>query len=102
MGILSGNPFPDATPEFFAHMQSAFRAAVGGNVEVIRPFAMMSKVDVLRRGRDLPLELTFSCLRPIHERPCGCCNKCAERRRAFVEARVPDRTVYATEDACTK
>jgi 7-cyano-7-deazaguanine synthase len=96
MAPLEANPFPDATPEFFAAYQDVVNRAVSGHVRVSQPYLGLSKSEVLRRGRDLPLELTFSCIRPIAERHCGQCNKCAERRRAFVEAGLVDRTEYAS------
>jgi 7-cyano-7-deazaguanine synthase len=92
---LSANPFPDATPAFFAAYQDVVNRAVGGTVRIRRPYAELTKTDVLRRGRELPLELTFSCLRPVEGRHCGRCNKCAERRRAFADAGMTDRTEYA-------
>jgi 7-cyano-7-deazaguanine synthase len=91
---LSANPFPDATPAFFRAYQDVVNQAVGGAVQVSRPYATLTKAEVLRRGRDFPLELTFSCIRPVDGRHCGRCNKCAERRRAFAAAGVPDRTEY--------
>ena len=99
LGILSANPFPDATPAFFAGLQKLVNEAVGGNVAVRTPFAALSKAQVLRSHTGLPLELTFSCLRPTGETHCGRCNKCAERQRAFAEARLPDPTVYGS-NAC--
>ncbi|HMF14824.1 MAG TPA: 7-cyano-7-deazaguanine synthase [Gemmataceae bacterium] len=91
---LGSNPFPDATPPFFQAYQDVVNAGIGGSVRVLRPFAGMHKVDVLRRGRELPLELMFSCIRPVSGKHCGACNKCAERRRAFLEAVLEDKTVY--------
>jgi 7-cyano-7-deazaguanine synthase len=91
---LGSNPFPDATPSFFAGYQKLVNDAIGGSVQVLRPYAALSKVDIMDRGRDLPLELTFSCVRPIEGRHCGMCNKCAERRRAFTDAGMIDRTEY--------
>jgi 7-cyano-7-deazaguanine synthase len=90
VGSLGHNPFPDATPKFFRDF-----ARVSG-VEVIAPFRALAKEEVIRRGRSLPLHLTFSCLAPQHGRHCGRCNKCAERRRAFARAGVADLTRYAT------
>jgi 7-cyano-7-deazaguanine synthase len=46
-------------------------------------------------GRGLPLELTFSCLRPADQLHCGACNKCAERQAAFQAAGMRDGTRYA-------
>jgi 7-cyano-7-deazaguanine synthase len=98
---LESNPFPDATPAFFAAFEAAVNCAVGGRVRVLQPYLGLHKVDVLRRGRGLPLELTLSCIRPRDGRHCGACNKCAERRRAFAEAGLPDRTPYHTERPCS-
>lgn len=94
LGVLASNPFPDATDEFFVACQRVINTAVGGRVRVERPFATLSKTEVVHRGRGLPLEKTFSCLRPVGNRHCGHCNKCAERQRAFAEADVADATVY--------
>jgi len=100
LGVLGSNPFPDATDEFFAEYQQAVNRAVEGRVEVRRPFAGLSKVQVMQRGRDLPLELSFSCIRPMAGRHCGACNKCAERRQAFADAGLADRTPYDGEGPC--
>lgn len=94
LGTLGGNPFPDATPAFFAAFSGAVNDAVGGAVRVVRPFGSLAKADVLRLGLDLPLGLTFSCLSPSRGLHCGACNKCAERRRAFADAGLDDPTVY--------
>jgi 7-cyano-7-deazaguanine synthase len=94
LAALAANPFPDATPAFFAAFTAAINGAVGGRVRVCQPYAALRKVDVLRRAAGLPLEWTFSCLCPSGARPCGACNKCAERRRAFAEAGLPDPTPY--------
>jgi 7-cyano-7-deazaguanine synthase len=96
MGPLGSNPFPDATPEFFADMAAVVNRAVEGRVRVLTPYADMNlhKADVLRRGRGMPLEHTFSCMNPHDGRHCGRCNKCEERRRGFREAGMADPTPY--------
>lgn len=94
---LESNPFPDATPAFFSACQDLVNRAVEGAVRVRRPYLGLSKTEVMRRGRGLPLELTFSCIRPAAGKHCGRCNKCAERRRAFADAGLPDRTEYYPE-----
>jgi len=97
MAPLESNPFPDATPAFFNAFETVVNQAVEGNVRVRQPYLGLHKVDVMRRGRELPLELTFSCIRPVGGKHCGACNKCAERRKAFIDAGLPDRTEYAVD-----
>ncbi len=95
--VLAGNPFPDATGQFYDSFAVAVSEAVGGQVRVLRPYAELGlhKPEVVRRGAGLPLEWTFSCLRPVGGRHCGRCNKCGERRQGFADARVSDPTRYA-------
>jgi 7-cyano-7-deazaguanine synthase len=94
LATLARNPFSDATPEFFGAFADAVNQAVGGNVRVLTPFAGLTKVDVIRRGRQLPLQHTMSCLQPTDDRHCGQCNKCAERVAAFATVGVPDPSAY--------
>jgi 7-cyano-7-deazaguanine synthase len=93
---LGSNPFADATAEFFTAMAAVADRAMGGRVRIVTPYAALGlhKADVVRRGAGLPLEHTFSCLAPVRGRPCGRCNKCAERRAGFRDAGVPDPTKY--------
>jgi 7-cyano-7-deazaguanine synthase len=98
IGPLAGNPFPDATPQFFAAIAQALSLGLAHSIEVVAPFAQLHKSDVIRLGLELgvPLELTLSCMSPRDGRHCGQCSKCRERRDAFTEAGVEDRTEYAT------
>ena len=99
MGPLAGNPFPDATPAFFAAMALAMSLGLNHPLEIAAPFAALHKDAVIERGRDLgvPLELTLSCMNPaaggVH---CGACSKCRERQHAFRDAGVEDPTPYLT------
>jgi 7-cyano-7-deazaguanine synthase len=97
LGPLAGNPFPDATPEFFAAMTRALTLGLNHRLEIATPFAAMTKSEVIRLGVDLrvPLALTLSCMNPGRGRHCGRCSKCRERRDAFVAAGVEDVTEYA-------
>jgi 7-cyano-7-deazaguanine synthase len=95
LGVLGSNPFPDASPAFFQH----FAAAVGEGVNdaqlrILTPFGQLHKVDVMHHGQGLPLELSFSCIQPVHSLHCGRCNKCAERIKAFHDAAMRDETEY--------
>jgi 7-cyano-7-deazaguanine synthase len=105
-GCLRANPFPDSTPEFFGGLEAVVNRAMGGRLRMLRPFDRVGQDDVVRRGAGLPLEFTFSCLRPVGDRHCGACNKCAERRRGFRAAGWTDLTRYASAsdrgDECTE
>jgi len=99
LAVLGSNPFADATPEFFRQFESVVNRATGAAVHITCPFWQYTKRDVMLRGRDLPLELTFSCIRPVDGRHCGSCNKCAERQAAFRQIDVADPTDYACRPA---
>jgi 7-cyano-7-deazaguanine synthase len=97
IGTLAGNPFPDATPEFFATLARALSLGLDHDATIAAPLAGMHKEDVVRLGFSLgvPLELTMSCMNPSGGRHCGVCSKCRERRDAFDAAGVADPTAYA-------
>jgi 7-cyano-7-deazaguanine synthase len=97
LGPLAGNPFPDATPEFFGAMARALSLGLAHEIAVAAPFAGMEKSDVIHLGLKLgvPLALTLSCMNPRSGQHCGRCSKCRERRDAFHEAGVDDPTEYA-------
>lgn len=98
LGPLAANPFPDSTDAFFSTFEKAMNLALDGKLRITRPYARLHKVDVLRRGENLPLGLTLSCIRPIEGRHCGDCNKCHERQVSFRAAGIPDPTDYARLD----
>lgn len=94
---LAGNPFPDATPEFFETMSRALSLGLQAPIRIDAPYRTWSKADVIRRGDALgvPLLLTMSCMQPTEGRHCGACSKCRERYQAFVEALGHDPTPYS-------
>lgn len=97
LGPLAGNPFPDATPEFFEAMTRSLSLGLGHDIAIVTPFLTLHKADVIKLGHSLgvPLELTLSCMSPTDGLHCGTCSKCRERRDAFDEAGVADKTSYA-------
>jgi 7-cyano-7-deazaguanine synthase len=99
LGPLAGNPFPDATPEFFESMALSLSLGLDWPLAVAAPYREWTKADVIRRGRALgvPLDLTLSCMDPQDLAHCGRCSKCRERHDAFVEAGERDPTQYASE-----
>lgn len=100
LGPLAGNPFPDATDEFFAAMGRALSIGLDHPIDVVTPLASLHKADVIRLGVSLgvPLELTISCMNPVGDAHCGKCSKCRERHDGFVDAGVPDPTRYGSSE----
>lgn len=108
LGPLADNPFPDATPQFFASMGTTLSLGLHHELSVATPFATMHKDEVIKIGVRLgvPLELTLSCMNPettdgdlpLH---CGLCSKCRERRDAFAAAGVDDPTTYTNRSPRT-
>jgi 7-cyano-7-deazaguanine synthase len=94
LGSLGSNPFPDSTPDFFEKLECLLNLAMGGQIKLILPFHRLGKTEVLIRGQHLPLHLTFSCINPIEGHHCGNCNKCAERKKGFLDAGLTDLTPY--------
>jgi 7-cyano-7-deazaguanine synthase len=95
LGTLRGNPFADSGRRFLSGLAELASLALDHPLEVVTPFAGLTKSEVLTLGRGLPLERTFSCVAPVRDKHCQRCNKCAERRKAFSEAGIEDRTPYA-------
>jgi 7-cyano-7-deazaguanine synthase len=97
LGPLAGNPFPDATPEFFGAMARAASLGLDRPLEIATPLADRHKDDVVRLGVrfSVPLAATMSCMNPAGRAHCGRCSKCRERRDAFIAAGVEDHTAYA-------
>jgi 7-cyano-7-deazaguanine synthase len=95
LGLLDGNPFPDATPAFLSLMERTLSQGLAHPLTILAPYRGFSKPEIVRRGRHLPLELTFSCIAPVGRQHCGRCSKCAERQQAFAQAGLRDPTAYA-------
>lgn len=81
IGVLSGNPFTDATKEFFMKMSKRLSEAMSFKITVHAPFLNRRKEHTAAIAGARLVRLTFSCLNPRSFRPCGRCNKCAERKR---------------------
>ena len=95
LGTLAGNPFADATEDFFDGYARILSAALGRRITVTAPFRRLGKAEIVRSYAHLPLDLTLTCMAPRGGIHCDACNKCRERREAFAEAGVADGATYA-------
>src|SRR5690606_32917825 len=64
MGLLKGNPFPDATPMFLNTMGRALTLGLARDIQIQTPLAEWTKADVVKEAKRiaLPFDLTLSCM----------------------------------------
>ena len=95
IGSLGGNPFSDATPEFFEAFGAALSRGLAHEIKILAPYRGRTKVELIHENNHLPIELSLTCMTPVDGLHCGLCQKCEERIDAFTAAGVEDRTEYA-------
>ena len=83
--------FPDNTLEFVERFDRVLEYGTISNPKINAPLINMNKVDIVRLGvlNGAPLELSWSCYRS-GDVPCGMCESCLRRARAFAEVGVED------------
>ena len=70
IGSLAGNPFPDATPEFFTSIANSNAIGLDHPLTVEAPMRNLHKEDILASNAStLPLHLTLTCANPILNAP---------------------------------
>lgn len=90
--------YPDCRPEFIEAFQSMARLATkagveGAQITIHAPLISMTKTEIIQEGLRLGVDygLTHSCYDPIDgELPCGHCDACLIRIRAFAELGMAD------------
>ena len=89
--------YPDCRPAYYEAFNRVIAAGTReGKIEVVTPLISMRKAEIIRLGLELraPLDLTWSCY-SREDRPCGVCDSCALRLRAFQDAGAVDPLPYA-------
>ncbi|RZN43545.1 MAG: 7-cyano-7-deazaguanine synthase QueC [Methanosarcinales archaeon] len=83
--------FPDNTREFVERFDRVLEYGTISSLKINAPLIDMNKVDIVRLGvlNGAPLELSWSCYRS-GDAPCGVCESCLRRARAFAEVGVED------------
>jgi 7-cyano-7-deazaguanine synthase len=90
--------YPDCRPEFIQGFEQLANLATKAGVEgakfrIHAPLIEMTKPDIIRRGMKLGVDysLTHSCYDPDERgRPCGHCDSCVIRQKAFEELAIND------------
>lgn len=85
--------YPDCRVVFYDAFQKVVDLGTHPDtrIAIMTPVIGMSKEEIVRTGAglDAPFHLTWSCYRNS-DRPCGCCDSCALRRRGFERAGIVD------------
>ena len=91
----AGNAYPDTSVEFNRAMSEAIYLGSGNALRIVAPFIDKSKSDVVAEGlrAGVPFELTWSCYEG-HDKACGVCGTCRDRRRAFADNGITDPIEY--------
>ena len=84
MGIHEGTNYRDCSIEFQTEIDTLVRTVSAGRLAMDFPFGELTKVDVAAfcRKTDVPVNLTYSCLRGIVPE-CGDCIACKDRREVI-------------------
>jgi 7-cyano-7-deazaguanine synthase len=85
--------YPDCRPEYYRVFQELIRVGTRPetHIEIATPVISLKKSEIIRKGIELgaPLHLTWSCYQS-EDVPCGRCDSCLLRMRAFAEAGAND------------
>jgi len=86
-----GATFPDNSPEFVAAVNKSLRYSCEKKVTVVAPVGDLDKEAIVKEGLRIgaPLDLSWSCYF-AGEKPCGKCESCLRRARAFARAGARD------------
>ena len=86
-----GATFPDNTPAFVEAINKSLYYSTENHAKVYAPVIDLDKVQIIKKGAGInaPLDLSWSCYFS-EEKPCGKCESCMRRARAFKRAGIPD------------
>ena len=103
VNALDYSGYPDCRPEYIEAFSAMANLGTKKTVQremqicILTPLIRMTKAEIIRSGIELGLDygLTHSCYDPDPlGRACGRCDSCLLRKKGFLEAGVPDPTVY--------
>ena len=95
--------YPDCRPDYIAAYETLANLATrigteqGQRLKIHTPLLDLSKAEIIKKGVELGCDyaLTISCYQADSKgRACGKCDSCRFRRQGFMDAGVPDPTLY--------
>ena len=104
VNALDYSGYPDCRPAFIQAFERTANLAVkagveGGGIRIHTPLMELTKAGIIEAGSAIgvPFHLTHSCYEPTAAGlACATCDSCLLRRQGFIQAGVPDPTVYQT------
>lgn len=84
--------FPDNSKEFLNAFNEVLKIGTLEGVQIEAPVIDLNKDEIVKLGAQInaPLSLSYSCYMG-EEEPCGICESCMRRIRAFKEAGIEDK-----------
>lgn len=103
VNALDYSGYPDCRPEYIdafetmANLATAYATADQKRMTIHAPLIHLTKAEIIQQGVRLSVDyaLTLSCYDPTPDgKACGACDSCLLRRKGFLDAAIPDPTVY--------
>ena len=84
--------FPDNSKEFLDAFNNVLKIGTLDGVEIKAPAINLNKDEIVKLGAEInaPMNLSYSCYMGENG-PCGVCESCMRRKRAFEEAGIEDK-----------
>lgn len=95
LGVFATTMHPDCSNEFFSIMEKTLNTGLKNKkIHIITPFLGKKKEEIIKKYKNIPFDMGFSCMNPQEVYHCGYCHKCKERQLYFKKAGIVDVTIY--------
>ena len=90
-----GETFPDNSKEYLKEFNELICVGSPDRIRIEAPAINLNKEEIVELGLEVgaPMELSYSCYKG-EENPCGVCESCMRRKRAFEKAKIKDLSEY--------
>ena len=87
-----GATFPDNSKDYLTKFNQLLEVGSPDNIEIKAPCIDLTKEEIVELGLKVnaPMNLSYSCYKG-EDKPCGVCESCMRRRRAFKKAGIEDK-----------